>query len=159
MTAKKAFVVSQQYINSHWKRQNYLDALNGNPGMTYAELQRFMAIKHGDHSKASHNLKVLENLGEIEHRGEHGQYRYYALTKTTIAPEEMQRRRQLKAAESMKTVIRSNGDKLAAQKAAEKKRKEEPWRYVHEPTHTHKAGGQGALRDRVWPGTAGKLNW
>ena len=160
MTAKKAFVVSKQYINSHWKRQNYLDALNANPGMTAAELARHMARYHGDHSKASHNLTVLENLGEIRHEGPLGKYRYYALTTVTIAPEEMQRLRQIKAAESMKGVIRSNQDKLAAQKAAEKKRRSEPWRYVHTPGEvTFSAGGQGALRDRVWPGTAGKLNW
>ena len=154
MTARKAVrEVSKQYINSHWKRQNYLDALNATPGMTAAELANFMARYHGDHSKASHNLTVLENLGEIRHEGPHGKFRYYALTTVTISAEEMQALRKMKAAQSMRSTLKQN----AATK--QPKPPSEPWRYVHEPKHLHKSGGQGALRDRVWPGTAGKLNW
>ena len=153
MTASKTTEVSKQYINSHWKRQNYLDALNATPGMTAAELSKHMARYHGDHSKASHNLTVLENLGEIRHEGPHGKFQYYALTKVTISAEEMQHLRKIKAQQSMRVTLKHNADNK------QPPRKKEPWRYVHVPTHTHSAGGQGALRDRVWPGTAGKLNW
>lgn len=137
--------LTTQYIVAELRRQRYLDFFNENPGKSKPDLEEFMAAQHGDKADSQNTLRKMLALGELSRDGRSGSYRYTANTMVTVAASVM---KEMRAKVVVPYVVPA---KSAAGMTG-------PY-YRHQPGRTENSGGQGALRDRVWPGTSGRLNW
>lgn len=155
---KARYDIAPQFERAEIRRQRYLDFLHANPGSLSTDIDAYMLETYGDTAKSFNTTRQLLALNEIMATKTSRVWRYYA-TAITTTPAKVFSDKQKEAAR--KRMHRMNGtDYIEPEKpVAGKTDSLGCARYVHSPSHVHSTGGQGAVRERVWAGTSGALNW
>ncbi len=132
-----------QLVAAAARRQHILDCLHAHPGADMPAINAWIAARDAG-ADASNTLRTMIDWQEIRHEGDARRRRYFALVETTRSAEECKAMREANLAASNRAKQRAA---LSAESA-----QAEPWRHVHRPgKHPIKnAGGQGALRRRVY---------